>query len=83
MTENMSLLNATESRRLVRVGADGLDIYRRFSADAFKYINRDGLIFLEVGEGEAQAVAKMFRGNSYSMIVKDFNNIDRYVKIVT
>lgn len=72
-----------EPRIALDGGADGLDIYRRFSADAFKYINRDGLIFLEVGAGEAQAVSKMFRGNSYSMIVKDFNNIDRYVKIVT
>ena len=72
-----------EPRLALDGGADGLDIYRRFSADAFKYINRDGLIFLEVGAGEAQEVAKMFRGNAYSMIVKDFNNIDRYVKIVT
>ena len=72
-----------EPRLALDGGVDGLDIYRRFSADAFKYINRDGLIFLEVGEGEAQAVAKMFRGSAYSMIVKDFNNIDRYVKIVT
>lgn len=72
-----------EPRLALDGGTDGLDIYRRFSADAFKYINRDGLIFLEVGEGEAQAVAKMFRGSAYSMIVKDFNGIDRYVKIVT
>ena len=72
-----------EPRLALDGGADGLDIYRRFSADAFKYLNRDGLILLEVGEGEAQAVSKMFRGNTYSMIVKDFNNIDRYVKIVT
>ena len=72
-----------EPRLALDGGADGLDIYRRFSAEAFKYINRDGLIFLEVGEGEAQAVAKMFRGTAYSMIVKDFNGIDRYVKIVT
>ena len=72
-----------EPRLALDGGADGLDIYRRFSADAFKYLNRDGLIFLEVGEGEAQAVSKMFRGNSYSMIVKDFNDVDRYVKIVT
>ena len=72
-----------EPRLALDGGVDGLDIYRRFFADAFKYLNRDGLIFLEVGEGEAQAVSKMFRGNSYSMIVKDFNNIDRYVKIVT
>ena len=72
-----------EPRLALDGGADGLDIYRRFSTDAFKYLNRDGLILLEVGAGEAQAVAKMFRGNSYSMIVKDFNNVDRYVKIVT
>ena len=72
-----------EPRLALDGGADGLDVYRRFSADAFKYLNRDGLILLEVGAGEAQAVSKMFRGNTYSMIVKDFNNIDRYVKIVT
>ncbi|MBQ7368864.1 MAG: peptide chain release factor N(5)-glutamine methyltransferase [Clostridia bacterium] len=72
-----------EPRLALDGGADGLDIYRRFAADAFKYLSRDGLILLEVGAGEAQSVAKLFRGNAYSMIVKDFNGIDRYVKIVT
>ncbi len=73
-----------EPRLALDGGADGLDIYRRIAADAFKYLNRDGMIVMEVGEGEATAVSKMFRGgNSYSIIVKDFNNVDRYVKIVT
>ena len=73
-----------EPRLALDGGVDGLDIYRRIAADAFKYLNRDGMIVMEVGEGEATAVSKMFRGgNSYSIIVKDFNNVDRYVKIVT
>ena len=63
-------------------GADGLDIYRRIAAEASKYLNRGGTLMMEVGAGEAAEVVKLFKGNSYSMIVKDFNGIDRYVKII-
>ena len=63
-------------------GADGLDIYRRIAAEAPKYLNRGGTLIMEVGAGQAAEVVKMFRGNSYSMVVQDFNGIDRYVKIV-
>ena len=63
-------------------GADGLDIYRRIAAEASKYLNRGGTLIMEVGAGQAADVVKMFRGNSYSMVVQDFNGIDRYVKIV-
>ena len=63
-------------------GEDGLDIYRRIAAEASKYLNRGGTLMMEVGEGEAAEVVKLFKGNSYSMIVKDFNNVDRYVKII-
>ena len=38
---------------------------------------------MEVGEGEANEVVKMFKTSSYAMIIKDFNGVDRYVKIVT
>jgi hypothetical protein len=37
---------------------------------------------MEVGEGEAQDVAKLFKGDHYTIIAKDFNNIERYVKII-
>lgn len=72
-----------EPRLALDGGADGLDIYRKISVDALKYLDRDGVLMMEVGEGQAQAVAKLFKGNSYSIIVKDFNEVDRYVKIVT
>ncbi len=63
-------------------GEDGLDYYRKIAKDAMKYLNRGGMVIMEVGIGEAEAVVRMFKGASYSMIIKDFNGIDRYVKIV-
>ena len=63
-------------------GADGLDVYRRIAAEASKYLNRGGTLMMEVGEGEAAEVVKLFKGNAYSVIVKDFNGVDRYVKII-
>ena len=72
-----------EPRLALDGGADGLDIYRRIAEDCFKYLNRNGTIVMEVGKGQAQAVAKMFKGSSYSVIMKDFNDVERYVKIIT
>ena len=71
-----------EPRLALDGGADGLDIYRRIAAEAPKYLNRGGTLIMEVGAGQAAEIVKMFRGNSYSMIIQDFNGIDRYVKIV-
>ena len=63
-------------------GADGLEIYRKIASEAPKYLTRGGMLLMEVGEGQAAEIVKMFRGNSYAMIVKDFNGVDRYVKVV-
>ena len=63
-------------------GADGLDFYRRIAQDAPKYLGRGGTLMLEVGIGEAEKVVKLFKTSAYSMIIKDFNGIDRYVKIM-
>ena len=71
-----------EPRLALDGGADGLDIYRRIAAEAPKYLNRGGTLIMEVGAGQASEIVKMFRCNSYSMIIQDFNGIDRYVKIV-
>jgi release factor glutamine methyltransferase len=72
-----------EPRLALDGGEDGLDIYRRIAEDASRYLTRNGVLIMEVGEGEAQKVAKMFQANAYTMIVKDFNGVDRYVKIMT
>ena len=72
-----------EPRLALDGGADGMDIYRRIAQDAFKYLSRGGTLLLEVGEGEAEKVSKMFKGSAYTIIVKDFNGVDRYVKIMS
>ena len=71
-----------EPRLALDGGGDGLDIYRRIAADASKYLNRGGMLIMEVGEGEAEKVVKLFKGSAYSMIMQDFNGVDRYVKIM-
>ena len=72
-----------EPRLALDGGTDGLDIYRRIAAEAAKYLNRGGMLMMEVGEGEAEKVVRLFKNSAYSMIVKDFNGVDRYVKIMT
>ena len=76
-------VQAYEPRLALDGGADGLDFYRRIAQESGKYLNRGGTIILEVGQGEAQEVVKLFKSASYSMIIKDFNGVDRFVKIVT
>ncbi len=71
-----------EPRLALDGGEDGLDCYRKIAANASKYLNRGGILMLEVGAGEAQEVVKLFRGNTYCMIVQDFNGVDRYVKVM-
>lgn len=63
-------------------GEDGLDYYRRIAKSAGRYIVRGGTLIMEVGEGEAAEVAKLFKGDHYTIIAKDFNGVERYVKII-
>lgn len=59
-------------------GEDGLDFYRRIREDYKRYLNPDGVMLLEVGQGQAADVRAMF-SNGY--ILKDVNKIDRVVVI--
>ena len=71
-----------EPRLALDGGEDGLDFYRRIAAEAGKYLTRGGMLIMEVGEGEAQEVVKMFKGHAYAMVSQDFNGVERYVKII-
>lgn len=71
-----------EPRLALDGGEDGLDIYRKIAASAGRHIVRGGTLIMEVGEGEAKAVAKLFKGDHYTIIGKDFNGVERYVKII-
>jgi release factor glutamine methyltransferase len=41
-------------------GADGLDFYRRLAAEAKPFLKPDGKIMLEFGDGQADAIRKIF-----------------------
>ncbi len=71
-----------EPRLALDGGEDGLDFYRKIASSAAKYLNRGGMLIMEVGEGQAKDVVKLFKGNAYAMIAQDFNGVDRYVKIM-
>lgn len=65
-------------------GEDGLDFYRAIAEKASRYIARGGMVMVEVGEGQAQEVIKIFRQVArcdFAMVVKDLQGVARVVKI--
>lgn len=63
-------------------GIDGLDFYRVISAQAHKHLNKNGVVIMECGIGEAEAIKDMFAPFSSVEIIKDYEGIDRIVKAV-
>lgn len=63
-------------------GTDGLDFYRRISAEAAQHLLPGGSIYLEVGMGEAQDVLTLLRNDincADSGVIKDLCGIERIV----
>lgn len=63
-------------------GKDGLDYYRRIIKEGPAYLNKGGFIALEVGEGQADAVARIADEHHILKaveIIKDYSGIDRVV----
>lgn len=63
-------------------GMDGLDIYRRITAEVAEHLLPGGRIYLEVGEGEAQDVLALLQEGldcAESGIIKDLCEIERIV----
>ncbi len=63
-------------------GADGYDFYKIIALNAKKYLNTNGVLFLECGQGQAITVAKMLADFNRVEIIKDYENIDRIIKAV-
>lgn len=63
-------------------GEDGLDIYRRIAERLPRFLIPGGTLILECGEDQAQAIVKLFSYCDYSMVVKDLEGNDRFVKVV-
>ena len=71
-----------EPRLALDGGKDGLDYYRIIAENANKNLARGGTLIMEVGAGQAQEVASLFKYCDYAMIIKDGYGVDRFVKIV-
>ena len=71
-----------EPRLALDGGEDGLDYYRRIAKDAPKCLARGGVVIMEVGDGQATEIAKMFKHAEYTMIIRDLAGKDRFVKAI-
>ena len=62
-------------------GEDGLDFYRAIITEAPKRLNEGGLLFFEIGKGQAPAVRKLMRENGFVEIktIKDYSKIERVI----
>ena len=71
-----------EPRQALAGGPDGLDLYRRIAADAPRHLARQGVMIVEVGEGQAGDVAAIFSAAGFGeiAILKDLAGISRVVQ---
>lgn len=62
-------------------GADGLAFYRKITAQAGAYLNGGGMLFLEIGCEQAEAVRGLMAEAGFCeiQVVKDFAGLDRVV----
>ena len=70
-----------EPRLALVGGADGLEIYRRLIPQAWRALKRNGVLSVEIGQGQAADIAELFAGAGFAAIEtqKDFAGIDRIV----
>ena len=69
-----------EPRLALDGGADGLDFYRRYLADALNLLKTGGAAFFEIGDNQGEAVLSLMRdfGFAGAKVEKDFSGRDRY-----
>lgn len=61
-------------------GRDGLDFYKKISAEAKEYLNEFGIVILEIGFNQKKAVETLFSNNNFAVkCIKDFSNNDRVI----
>lgn len=65
----------------LQAGEHGLDVYQRLIADAGDHLDANGVVLVEIGYGQQDAVSALFEGWGFSIqrIIKDYAGIDRVV----
>lgn len=61
-------------------GSDGLDFYRTIANQAPDYLNEDGILILEIGYNQKEAVEDLLKANFINIeTYKDYANNDRVI----
>jgi len=63
-------------------GIDGLDFYRRLISHSLQYLKKDGLLIMEIGFKQKEALKNIFQKyEDFEIIevVKDYNNVERVI----
>lgn len=70
-----------EPRLALSGGEDGLDYYRKITAEAGKYLAKGGILIYEIGAGQGADVADIMKRNGFKEItvIKDLEDRDRIV----
>ena len=70
-----------EPRLALDGGSDGLDAYRVIAREASGFLEEQGMLFLEVGQGQARVVSGLLAEQNFTDIhrLKDFSGIDRII----
>ncbi len=63
-------------------GQDGLDYYRIIAKQAHKFLEEKGVLFLEIGIGQAESVEDLLKKHFEVTIYPDYNGILRMVRAV-
>lgn len=62
-------------------GVDGLDFYKIIANDSINFVKYGGVVYLEVGKGQADSVKTLMEKNfSEVKIIRDLDGVDRIVK---
>jgi len=63
-------------------GEDGLDFYRKICQKASSHLNKNGIIFFEIGKGQYLSVKKLLEQNGFTNVkaIKDYNKIYRVIR---
>lgn len=60
-------------------GKDGLDFYRILAAQAHLHLNKDGVLVLEIGYNQGEAVKALLEDKYNVQVIKDYSDNDRIV----
>jgi len=62
-------------------GVDGLNFYRIIASEAPKFLSDNGILYLEIGKNQENAVTKLLQNNFKNItIIKDYNDINRIIR---